>query len=82
MKVAVGRSTSAYEDTTSSSSKIPIFSGMKKDWDVWSEKFLARAKYKGYKDVLVGKVQLKKLSQVDESKGLTKEEKEANDLND
>jgi len=39
--------------TTHSSSKIPIFSGKRKDWDTWSEKFLARAKNKGYKSLLI-----------------------------
>ena len=33
--------------------KIPIFKGNKKDWVQWSEMFLARAKRKGYKSVLI-----------------------------
>ena len=30
------------------------FSGKGSDWDPWSEKFLARAKRKGWKDYLLG----------------------------
>ena len=30
------------------------FSGMKEHWTVWEEKFLARAKRKGYKKILLG----------------------------
>jgi len=32
------------------------FSGNKRDWPIWSEKFLARGDVKGYKDILLGKV--------------------------
>ena len=31
------------------------FSGKQVDWQVWSEQFLARARRKGYKDILKGK---------------------------
>ena len=34
--------------------KVIIFSGKKVEWPLWSEKFLARANRKGYKDILVG----------------------------
>ena len=36
--------------------KISPFSGKQSDWNVWKEKFMARARRKGYKDVLLGKV--------------------------
>ena len=36
--------------------KLPRFSGKQEDWQIWSEKFLIRAKRKGYKDLLLGKV--------------------------
>ena len=35
--------------------KVIHFSGKKTDWAVWSEKFLARAKRRGYRDILLGK---------------------------
>ena len=38
-----------------SSIKVIHFSGKKVDWSVWSEKFLARAKMRGYRDILLGK---------------------------
>ena len=44
------------------------FSGKKTDWIVWSEKFLAQASLKGYKDVLVGKVKPPKDSEVLDSR--------------
>ena len=36
--------------------KVIPFSGNKRDWPIWSEKFLARGDVKGYKDILTGKV--------------------------
>ena len=35
-------------------SKLVKFSGDKKDWLIWSEKFLARARRIDYKDILLG----------------------------
>ena len=35
--------------------KVIPFSGKRKDWAAWEEKFLARAKRKGFKDVLLGR---------------------------
>ena len=35
-------------------SKLIKFSGEKKDWSIWSEKFLVRARRIGYKDILLG----------------------------
>jgi hypothetical protein len=40
-------------DTTASIKIIP-FSGKKADWTAWSEKFLARARRRGYKEYLEG----------------------------
>ena len=34
--------------------KVILFDGKKKNWDVWEEKFLARAQRKGYKKVIDG----------------------------
>ena len=39
---------------TEKSIKVIPFSGKTVDWQVWSEKFLARARRKGYKDILQG----------------------------
>jgi hypothetical protein len=41
-------------DTTVSIRVIP-FTGKKEDWRIWSVKFLACARCKGYRDVLLGK---------------------------
>ena len=38
--------------------KVIPFSGKSVDWPVWSEKFLARARRKGYKNILTGKVKV------------------------
>jgi hypothetical protein len=39
------------------------FSGRKEEWSTWSEKFLAKAKHSGIKDVLLGKLQIPKTSE-------------------
>ena len=44
--------------------KLPLFSGKTEDWPIWSEKFLVRAKRKGYKDLLLGKIDIPKDSDV------------------
>jgi predicted metal-dependent phosphotriesterase family hydrolase len=47
------------------------FSGSKDDWPTWSEKFLAKAKRSGIKDVLLEKVLILNSSEVfDEKKWL------------
>ena len=38
------------------------FSGRKEEWPTWSEKFLAKAKRSGIKDVLLGKLEIPKTS--------------------
>ena len=43
------------EDRGATSIKVIPFSGKAIDWPVWSEKFLARARRKGYKKNLLGK---------------------------
>jgi hypothetical protein len=35
--------------------RVISFTGKKEDWPIWSVKFLARARRKGYRDVLLGK---------------------------
>jgi hypothetical protein len=44
------------------------FSGSKDEWPTWSEKFLAKAKRSGIKDVLLGKVLMPKYSEVFDEK--------------
>jgi hypothetical protein len=44
--------------------KVITFSGNPKHWSVWEEKFMARAKRKGFKDLLLGKVDIPKTSDV------------------
>jgi hypothetical protein len=38
--------------------KVIRFSGKKKDWITWEEKFLSNAKHCGYKDLLLQKVEI------------------------
>ena len=40
--------------------RVITFNGKKQNWSSWKEKFLARAKKKGYKDVLLGKIEVLK----------------------
>jgi gag-polypeptide of LTR copia-type len=61
--------------------KVVLFSGKSSDWITWEEKFLARAKRKGYKDLLLGKVEVPKESAT-ESDSDKKKNKEIRDLND
>jgi hypothetical protein len=44
------------------------FSGRKEEWPTWSEKFLAKAKRSGIQDVLLGKLQIPKISEEFEEK--------------
>ena len=41
--------------TSETAIKVIIFSGKVKDWLMWEEKFLAKNKKKGYKEILTGK---------------------------
>jgi len=43
------------DDRETTSIKVIPFSGKAVDWPVWSEKFLARARRKDYKKILLGK---------------------------
>jgi hypothetical protein len=44
------------------------FSGRKEEWPTWREKFLAKAKRSGIKDVLLGKLHIPKSSEEFEEK--------------
>ncbi len=44
--------------------RIIEFSGKQADWDGWSEKFLARAKCRGYKGLLLGRDKVKMQEQL------------------
>jgi hypothetical protein len=39
------------------------FTGKKEEWSTWSEKFLAKARRSGIKDVLLGKVSIPKTNE-------------------
>ena len=63
--------------------KVIQFLGKAKDWAIWEEKFLAKAKRRGFKDVLLGKVAIPKLTEVlDEQKDTDKLKIKIRDLND
>ncbi len=40
--------------------RVVPFSGKSSDWTTWEETFLARAKQFGYKDILLGKIEVPK----------------------
>ena len=61
------------------------FSGKQSEWDPWSEKFLARAKRNGYKDLLIGKTPIPtkvELEAAPEGEELTKTLKKKSALNE
>ena len=44
--------------TSETAIKVIIFSGKVKDWSMWEEKFLAKSKKKGYKEIITGKIKV------------------------
>ena len=69
--------------TDISAIRVLNFSGKKDDWASWSEKFLAKAKRSGIKDVLLGRVQIPKtLDFVDEKTEEGKKQLKIIDLNE
>jgi hypothetical protein len=48
--------------------RVLIFLGNKDDWPIWSERFLAKAKRQGYKDLLHGKCVVPKNNEVIDDK--------------
>ena len=57
--------------TDEKSLRVIKFSGSAKDWEVWSEKFKARGKRKGYTKLLLGRSEfptLAKITAVEEGK--------------
>ena len=57
--------------------RILTFSGKKKDWNMWSEKFLAKASMRGYDEILDGTTKVEK----DSVTTVTKEQEVARQLN-
>jgi transposase InsO family protein len=51
-------------DKNEISIKVIGFSGKKKDWITWEEKFLSKAKRRGYKDLLLGRTEIPKSTAV------------------
>ena len=63
--------------------KVIQFSGKTKDWAIWEEKFLAKAKRMGFKDVLLGKVIIPKSTEIlDETVEGDKKKIKIRELND
>ena len=70
-------------DVKEESIRVVTFSGKKASWPAWEEKFLARAKRKGYKDVLIGKTAVVKDTIVIADADVNKAEKlKARELNE
>jgi len=69
--------------TDISAIRVLNFSGKKDEWPSWSEKFLAKAKRSGTKDVLLGRIQIPKtLDFVDEKTEEGKKQLKIIDLNE
>ena len=58
--------------------KVIPFSGKMTEYSVWAVKFLARAKRRGYKDILKGSRQVPKKTDLEDS-GVTEEQKKASE---
>jgi hypothetical protein len=43
--------------------RVILFCGKGDEWPIWSEKFLAKAKRYGFKDVLLGKLLIPKIDE-------------------
>jgi len=62
--------------------KVICFDGQQVNWSYWEEKFLARARRKGFKDVLLGTVPIPQDSeQLDPGTDASKAKKNARDMN-
>ena len=69
-------------DGTSSIRVIP-FGGKTTEWSVWAEKFLARGRKKGYKDILLGKTNVPSAIDADDDEvTLSEEDKKTRELNE
>jgi hypothetical protein len=63
--------------------RVILFTGKKGDWSAWEERFLAKARRKGFKDLLLGKVTIPDSTTIiDESTAEGKATKKVVDLND
>lgn len=66
-----------------SSIRVIMFTGKKQDWSAWEERFLAKARRKGFKNLLLGKETIPNSSVlIDESTEPGKVQKKILDLND
>jgi len=68
-------------DSANQAIRVISFSGEQADWSYWEEKFLAGAKRKGYKGVLLGAVP-KDSDTIDENTAASKESKKAKEMNE
>ena len=63
--------------------RVISFSGKKSEWPIWEEKFLARAARKKYKDVLLGKTEIPKSTDIAAaSTAEARKKKETRELNE
>ena len=57
LKLVVNKKTKMVIDYEESHTRIYSFSGKKQDWSAWEERFLASARRKGFKQILLGATQ-------------------------
>ncbi len=63
--------------------RVIVFDGKKTSWSSWKEKFLAKAKSKGYKPVLTGETEVTKYTEAISEDDPNREEKlKAQELNE
>jgi hypothetical protein len=63
--------------------KVILFSGKKQEWSAWEERFLAKARRKGFKNLLLGKETIPKSNvTIDTSNDVGKAQKKMVELND
>ncbi len=63
--------------------KVIIFSGKQNEWKFWEVKLLARARCKGFKEILLGTVAIPKdLEKVNLTKSVEKKQQDIHELNE
>jgi hypothetical protein len=66
-----------------SSIRVIMFTGKEQDWSAWEERFLAKARRKGFKNLLLGKETIPNSSVlIDEATAPRKAQKKILNLND
>ena len=62
--------------------RLPVFNGTDEDWPVWSEKFLVRARRRGYKNLLLGTEQVPRLKEIAKDEEMLKSIERRRELNE